>query len=70
MIIKPISGKFYNCPQEVKKDWDQYKDFYFPGKGYFSKADYETMQISHEHLKGQEIFVKFRKGESCVVAVL
>lgn len=70
MILKPITGKIYNCSQQVQQDWDQYKDFYFPGKGYFSKSDFETMQITHQHMKGQEVRVKYRKGESCIVDVL
>jgi hypothetical protein len=70
VILRPISGKVYNCPQEVQSDWDNYKNFYMPGKGYFDKSDLETMRLTHLHMKGQEVRVKFRKGESCIVDVL
>jgi len=70
MILRPIIGKVYNCPQEVKSDWDNYRNFYMPGKGHFNKLSLETMRITHPHLKGKEVRVKYRKGESCMVEVL
>ena len=70
MLLYPPKGVIYNCKQEVQKDWDEYKVFYHMGKGFVSKSDVDTMRITHPHIKGQEVFIKYRKGESCVVDVI
>lgn len=70
MILTPVIGKKYNCPQEVLRDWDNYHNFYMTGSGYFNKLDFESMETTHPHLKGREVMVEYRKGERCMVGVL
>ena len=70
IILMPAPGKKYNCAQEVVKDWEQGESFYLPSKGLRNKNDIKSMKITHRHLIGSEVVVKYRVGSTALVAII